>query len=251
MDRREELLAFWRAWKEATEEPIKAEALVKLMAELDHTIRAAAARFRYRGWAEIPFEDAYSIGRVAVLRSLAKYRPELGISLATFAFNAVKWVLFTAFKKLRRTIRFAEAPTSKDPDSWEDPFVALTERTASFCFADTRAVTEFRLAIETYHAYAQELNASVLGGEVLRRLVEEGQPPAAIYGELYRDTKQAPPILLSKLLSAAVSLLHGALGGSRLSVRHDLLDYGSRGKWHQLQRHKRAPQSAEREQAYG
>jgi hypothetical protein len=251
-ERREELLAFWQAWKETAEEPIKAEALVKLMAELDHTIKAAAARFRYRGWAEIPFEDAYSIGRLAVLRSLAKYRPELGISIATFAFNSVKWVLFTAFRKLRRTIRFAEVPISKEPDSWEDPFVALTERTASFCFADTRAVTEFRLAIETYRAYAQELNASVLGGEVLRRLVEEGQPPSAIYGELYRDTKQAPPILLSKLLGAAVSLLHGALGGNRLSVRVNTLEHGAGCKWHQtLKRRKRAPKSAVAEQPYG
>jgi hypothetical protein len=56
MDRRQELLAFWRAWKEALEEPTKTEALVKLMAELDHTIRAAAARFRNRGWAEIPLK---------------------------------------------------------------------------------------------------------------------------------------------------------------------------------------------------
>src|SRR5258708_36280329 len=116
MDRREELLAFWRAWKEAAEETIKAEALVKLMAELDHTIRAAAARFRNRGWAEIPFEDAYSIGRLAVLRSLAKYRPELGISIATFSFKSVKTVLLTAFEKLRRTIRFSGTPISEDPD---------------------------------------------------------------------------------------------------------------------------------------
>jgi DNA-directed RNA polymerase specialized sigma subunit len=135
MERREELLDFWRAWKEALEETIKAEALVKLMAELDHTIRAAAVRFSDRGWIRLDFEDAYSIGRIGILRSIGKYRPELGFSVATFAYNTVKWVLLNTFKKLRRTVRFVDAPTGKDPDSWEDPFVARSPngRTMNRC----------------------------------------------------------------------------------------------------------------------
>jgi hypothetical protein len=234
----EEVLILWQSWSSAAE-PAKAQALVPLLQSLDPMIRFSAERYRYRSWLVLEFEEAYSIGRIAVLRHLDRYHPERAWSLLRFAYLHVKWGLAGTFKTLRRSVRIAEPPIGKDPEGWEDPFVALTERTASFCFADTRAVTEFRLAIETYRAYARELNASALGEEVLRRLVEEGQPPTVIYGELYRNGKQAPPILLSKLLSAAVSLLHGALGGNRLSVRANTLERGAGCKWHQTQRRKR------------